>query len=89
MTTHDPGEFRMIDKAALNIDQRNQISESHVQSIANHWSWTAIGMILVSEQADGTLLVLDGQQRKMAADKRSDIQNLPCLVFSKNVVEEA
>lgn len=86
-----PGEFRMIHKSALNVDheyQRSRISEPRVLNIARRWSWAALGVILVAERADGTLWVFDGQHRKMAADKRADIQELPCMVFSSTAKAE-
>lgn len=79
-----PGEFQLIDKAALNIDrdyQRDRINHKRVNRIAHAWSWVMLGVLLVARRPDGTFWVFDGQHRKLGADKRSDVRELPCLVF--------
>jgi len=87
----EPGEFMYIDKTALVVDhsyQRN-INPIKTKAIASDWSWTACGAILVAKRTQG-LYVIDGQHRVMAARKRTDIIQLPCLVFpSLGVTEEA
>lgn len=80
-----PGVPEYIDKHELNIDhayQREKVSIGKVQQIQSSWSWVGCGMILVALRKDGTYWVMDGQHRVLAARNRSDIDELPCLVFS-------
>lgn len=90
--TDKPGVFFEIDKNELRIDhsyQRESISTSKVDSIARAWSWVACGCLVVFLRDDQTYWVVDGQHRKLAAQKRSDIKTLPCLVFEGAVSAEA
>lgn len=80
-----PGRYRQISKTDLRVDpeyQRDNVNEGRVLDIAKNWSWVALNAIAVAEREDGTLWVMDGQHRFLAALKRSDIIKLPCLVFS-------
>jgi hypothetical protein len=73
-----------IDKFLLHVDhdyQRDNINEERVNKISKSWSWPACGCISVARRPDGTYWVFDGQHRALAARKREDIQDLPCLVF--------
>jgi len=87
------GTYRDVPKRLLNVDheyQRTKVSNSRVLEIAKDWSWVACNTLAVARRLDGTLWVMDGQHRKLAADKRDDIQDLPCLVFPvTEKVEEA
>lgn len=79
-----PGVFMEIHKRDLNVDheyQRDKVFVKKVREIAASWSWAGCGAILVAARADGTYWVFDGQHRVMAARMRSDISDLPCLVF--------
>lgn len=79
------GQFRKISKHELNIDhdyQRDHVHHARVNRIASRWSWVRFGVICVVRRPDGTYWVFDGQHRKLAADKRSDIDELPCIVFT-------
>lgn len=88
-----PGELQWIRKSLLNVDkeyQRAKVSQESVLSIARNWSWVACGVLVVARRNDGTLWVVDGQTRKTAADKRADVNELPCIVFeSLELAEEA
>ena len=78
-----PGEFMMCDKTELYIDhgyQRDRIGQDKINEMAASWDWVACGCLCVAVR-NGKWYVIDGQHRKMAADKRSDIKDLPCLVF--------
>jgi hypothetical protein len=84
------GEFSMIEKGRLNVDhqyQRDNISKSRVLVIAAYFSWIAFGVLVVGRRSDGTLWVVDGQHRKLAADRRSDVTVLPCLVFDMEEIK--
>jgi hypothetical protein len=86
-----PGVPFLAKKGDLKIDttyQRTMISEPRVLSIAQAWSWVACGSLIVAERADKTLWVVDGQHRAVAAMRRSDILELPCLVFHSEGPEE-
>ncbi len=78
-----PGQMRWINKHELHIDPRYQRerSESRVRQIAREWSWVILGVLVVAERPDRTLVVLDGQHRAAAAMSRDDVDNLPCIVF--------
>ncbi len=81
--TSEQGEFRSLNKRLLHVNndvyQRDGI-KSKVLELASNWSWIACGALTVA-QRDGVFWVVDGQHRKLAADRRSDIKELPCLVF--------
>ena len=79
-----PGEFLMISKGELEVDgayQRNRINQRRVDSLCRCWDWIACGCLVVALRDDNKWFVMDGQHRKLAADQRSDINELPCLVF--------
>jgi hypothetical protein len=86
-----PGEMKWIDKTLLKVDhtyQRNH-SQSKVLALSSKWSWVACGTIVVGQRKD-QYYVIDGQHRVLAAKNRSDIIDLPCIVFTtKSIVEEA
>lgn len=88
-----PGKFQMVSKENVNVDhayQRDKVSQSRALTIARDFSWPAFGVLLCVQRDDGTVWVYDGQHRKLAADKRSDVSKLPCLIFSsKDVKQEA
>lgn len=80
----NPGEFALIAKEELHVDhgyQRDRINETRINDMASNWDWVMCGALSVYER-DGKLFVMDGQHRKLAADKRSDIKELPCMVFT-------
>ena len=79
-----PGEFLMIPKSELEVDsayQRNKVNQRRVDALTRAWDWIACGCLVVALRDDNKWFVMDGQHRKLAADQRSDIQELPCLVF--------
>jgi hypothetical protein len=79
-----PGEFLMIPKTELEVDpayQRNRINQRRVDALTRTWDWIACGCLVVALRDDNKWFVMDGQHRKLAADQRSDINELPCLVF--------
>ncbi len=78
------GELMWLSKAILNVDpayQREKVKLNRILSISRAWSWVACGTLIVAKRTDGKYFVIDGQHRKLAADKRADILNLPCMVF--------
>jgi len=89
--TNEPGELQWIDKKYLNVDldyQRDPNSNK-IMELAKAWNWIACGVIIVGKR-NNKYWAIDGQHRVIAAKKRSDIKELPCIVFkSSNQVEEA
>lgn len=86
-----PGEFLMIDKDELTVDPSYQRTETEnkVKTIAQRWSWIACGTITVAIRNDH-FYVVDGSHRVLGARRRSDIKDLPCMVFDTNdIVAEA
>lgn len=77
------GEFRWINKKIIQIDASYQRTENKpkVLEIAANWSWESCSAISVMERACGTLVAVDGQHRLSAAWRRSDIVEVPCMVF--------
>lgn len=85
-----PGELAMVDKRLLRVDSRYQrdLKLSRVISLVSEWSWVSCGALIVAKRADESLWVVDGQHRLLAAQRRSDISTLPCVVFSVSEVED-
>ena len=78
-----PGEFAMLPKNKLHVDPSYQRKpkEAKVNELASKWSWIACGAITVALRQDCEWYVMDGWHRVLAARKRDDIRDLPCLVF--------
>lgn len=86
-----PGEFAFLPKGEINVDhgyQRERVSLRKVAMFAQAWSWAACGVLSVAMRPDGSFWVFDGQHRKLAADKRADIDLLPCMVFESTGVKD-
>ncbi len=77
-----PGEFRRINKKDIRVDAAYQrdANANKVLEFRRNWSWVACGTISVAER-DGFYWAMDGQHRVLAAQGRSDIRTMPCLVF--------
>lgn len=86
------GEFAYVGKDRIHIDhqhyQRDNISDAKVLQMARDWSWIACGAISVARRPDGSLWAMDGQYRLMATLRRSDIKDLPCMIFDVVDVQE-
>ena len=79
-----PGQFIWLNKDLLNVDpsyQRDSVGREKVLNIARDFCWASFGTLSVARRPDGSLWVFDGQHRKLGADKRSDIQKVPCMVY--------
>ena len=84
------GRFELIAKGDIQIDhtyQRDKVSQGRVIAIARDFSWPAFGVILCARRSDSSVWCYDGQHRKLAADKRSDVNKLPCMVFQAEDVK--
>lgn len=90
VTAHAQGRFEMINKRLLHVNTeiyQRDAAKAKVLELASNWSWIACGALIVAER-DGVFWVADGQHRKLAADKRSDIKELPCMVFKVASVKD-
>lgn len=77
------GELRWINKSIIQVDASYQRSadENKAVQLARQFSWPAFGVILVARRDDGALFAMDGQHRVLAARRRSEIAEIPCIVF--------
>jgi hypothetical protein len=85
------GELEYLPKNILHVDdlyQRSITSNRRVVDIARDWSYLACGALIVVQRSDGTYYVVDGQHRKLAADKRDEITMLACIVFRVHDVKD-
>jgi hypothetical protein len=83
-----PGQLVYIDKNQMCVDhtyQRNLV-EAKVRELSREWSWMACNVITVAER-DGEYFIVEGQHRHAAALRRSDITELPCIVFQSDSVQ--
>lgn len=88
---NDPGVLMMIHKSELRINDEYQRAAvvQKITEITSNLSWVAFGVLIVAER-DGEYWVVDGQHRYLAACRRSDISELPCIVFrTESVKQEA
>ena len=88
------GNFRWINKEEIRVDRTYQRSnvktKAKIRDIAANWNWQSCNAISVMERPDGLLVAVDGQHRLLASWKRSDITELPCMVFrSSDIADEA
>jgi hypothetical protein len=84
-----PGTLKWVNKHDICIDnvyQRSLIKE-RVTCLSQDWSWVACGALIVAFR-DGRYWAVDGQHRLMATLRRSDIQELPCIVFEMQDIQE-
>lgn len=75
-----------LDLGLLTIDKRYQrdIAEGgqqHINRIRQGFNWNCYQPIVVTEGADGTYAVIDGQHRLEAAKKHPLIDSLPCYII--------
>ena len=85
-----PGRFELINKRLLHVnvdDYQREHTRAKALELASKWSWIACGALIVACR-DGKYWVVDGQHRKVAADKRSDIKELPCMVYDIDSIKE-
>jgi hypothetical protein len=66
----------------------NQASQRLILSIAAKFDWRLCAPLVVSRRPDGTMPVIDGQHRTLAAKLRGDILFLPCCIFNYQGPEE-
>lgn len=83
--THNPPVQRNLPVARLTVDHDVQrpLDKTRVDDLAGQYNPAAIGVIVVSDRADGTLHVIDGQHRVAATIAAGHgAADLPCLVYT-------
>lgn len=87
--TDKPGTLQWINKHEIKIDDVYQRSllKQRVTALSQEWSWVACGTLIVAYRC-GEYWAIDGQHRLMATLRRSDIQELPCIVFEMQDIKE-
>jgi len=91
----DAGKSRMVLDRDLNIDpayQRDEVSIANTRALARTLRWDSFGVVVVFEREDGSLWVVDGQQRILALRLRGDFpaRGIPARVFkSRGPAHEA
>jgi hypothetical protein len=93
LSRNEPGKLEYVAKASLQVDSTYQraLNELKRRRIASNFNWAAFGVLIVARRTDGSLWVIDGQHRLMAAQSRSDVQQVPVIIFEfgGNVKDEA
>lgn len=93
LSRNEPGQLEYVPKAVLQVDSRYQraLNNDKRRRIASNFNWAAFGVLIVARRDDGSLWVIDGQHRLMAAQSRSDVQEVPVVIFEfgGNVMDEA
>ncbi len=64
--------------------QRLEVSDRNTLALARGFNWVAFNSIVVMERANGDKYVVDGQQRLLAARRRGDIREVPCVLFKSD-----
>ena len=84
-----PGKYLMIRKNKLKVNKQYQrpVNNRFALQIAAKWSWVSCGTLAVVN-SNGEYFIIDGQHRKIAADKRDDIRDLPCIVYELDGLKE-
>jgi hypothetical protein len=87
------GVMEWIEKNKLSVDPIYQrtVSEKKRSLIASNFSWVAFGALSVALRPDGRMFVVDGSHRLAAALSRSDIIEVPCVIFESrgDLLDEA
>lgn len=93
LSRNEPGKLIYVNKDQLNVDQTYQrpLNDGKRLRIASNFNWAAFGVLLCARRPDGSLWVMDGQHRLSAAKSRSDVEQVPCIVFEfgGNIMDEA
>ncbi len=83
----DIGRQCMVAVNELKIDhayQRAEVSDQNTLALARGFNWVAFNSIVVMERANGDKYVVDGQQRLLAARRRGDIREVPCMLYQSD-----
>lgn len=85
-----PGKFMMLPKNVIRVDPSYQRPENtnKARTIAADFSWMAFGTAAIAHREDGTFWAYDSQHRIVAAQMRSDISMIPCMVYKVDDIRE-
>ena len=92
------GEFLKVSKLSLRIPKpdkgiggyQRDVYDKLVKDIVMEFLWPVFGVLIVARRPDGSLWVMDGQHRLLAALQIDNVDLLPCYVFDiDNTPEEA
>jgi hypothetical protein len=90
---HVTKQYGDIDKNKLIVPidsyQRDESEGKIAREIALHFDPVAFGVLTVIKDIDGILKIADGGTRHAAAMMRTDITDLPCMVYTGMTEEEA
>ncbi len=80
----EPGELTWVPKDRLEVDPtyQREATDAKVLAIAAKFSWPAFGVALIARRSDGRLFVVDAQHRVLAAMRRTDVVEVPCIIFN-------
>lgn len=86
-----PDSWLPADRINVDMQYQRPLNMSHVRAITKGFDLNAFGVLLVSERADGTYWVIDGQHRLAAVLSIGDAAFLiPCHIYrGLSVAEEA
>ena len=88
----DTGKLMWLDKNNIEVDHKYQreADNDKANRLAADFSWSKFGTLIVGERESGKYFCAEGQHRLLAAQKRSDVQKVPCFVFkSRGSKDEA
>lgn len=85
-------DIRHVPPSSLYVDERYQRTPSRksaelITRIATNWNWRKFTPPRVTEDADGSLHIIDGQHTAIAAASRPDIENIPVIVIDASTLE--
>jgi hypothetical protein len=78
-----PGRLQYVHKRLIKTDYdgyQREVTEK-AEAICRDFSWMAMGCLILARRPDGTLWVVDGNNRLTACLRRSDIETVPCIIF--------
>lgn len=84
-----PSALVWIPKGELDIDpsyQRITSNKTLIKDITRKFNWVAFGALIVSKREERNW-VIDGAHRLKGALQRSDIEEVPCLVFDQESLQ--
>lgn len=84
LSDQDRREIRQIPVNLLEVDNRIQrdVRTDRCRRMADQWDYLLSEVLLVMRTSDGSLLVLDGQNRCVAAQMRNPEMTLLCVVIA-------
>jgi hypothetical protein len=91
-STGSKGVLQWVDKRKLNTDYDHYQRDvkGTADSICKHLDWMGLGCLSVARRPDGSMWVIDGNNRLHGCLRRSDVQEVPCIVFDvADIAEEA